>query len=559
MRRLVVALLAIVLVCSKVAPLAAGKDVFITIGGGYNASGNQLSLEKNVHFQQQTLARIRVDKPLHEIYFADGDDAASDLQYSDDQFEQRVTPARRLMAELLGNESTMNLRYRNHEITNCTGPSEPKLIERRIRQLAGELGEGDRLVIYATAHGGSAESDGDNYIWDDEEEEFVESDSNEYNTSLYLWDDESITASDLSRWLDAFDKDVVVVLVMVQCYSGGFSHTIFHDADSQLGLSRQLRCGFFSQVHDRPSAGCTPDVVKSQYQEYSSFFWAALGGQSRDGKPITTADYNDDGMISLAEAHAYAIIESNTIDIPICTTDAFLREYSVLEPRDAEDESQTEGGGLFGMFGGAGSNREADKQFVKLEGLLEELGKRARPEQQAVLAKLAEAIDIKGKPSVRAVKNRLKVIESQLAEVETKYAAAESRYARLGKKLADSLKKKWPELDEPYAPLAMELASERADEFIATVEALPDYQPYLRAKEKRDAAYDEYSRVDHLEAKAQRLLRTCENIVLEANLSQVAPREIVDRYERLLAVETSTLATATAPPSTTVDTAAATD
>ena len=55
-------------------------DYFLTIGGGYNPTGNQVSLEKNVHFLQNVLAEKRPDRPKHEIYFADGDDSERDVQ-----------------------------------------------------------------------------------------------------------------------------------------------------------------------------------------------------------------------------------------------------------------------------------------------------------------------------------------------------------------------------------------------------------------------------------------------------------------------------------------------
>ena len=90
-------------------------------------------------------------------------------------------------------------------------------------------------------------------------------------------------ASEFSDWLSDFRPDVNVVLVMVQCHSGGFAHTIFEQANASQALALHARCGFFSQVHDRAAAGCTPDVDEADYQEYSSFFWAALAGRTRAG------------------------------------------------------------------------------------------------------------------------------------------------------------------------------------------------------------------------------------------------------------------------------------
>ena len=117
---------------------------------------------------------------------------------------------------------------------------------------------------------------------------------------------------------------------MVQCYAGGFAHTIFDKADANAGLSTSDRCGFFAQVHDRGAAGCTPDANDADYEEYSSYFWVALAGKSRVGKAVDTADYDKNGQVSFAEAHAYAMIESDTIDVPVRTSGVLLRQYSEL-------------------------------------------------------------------------------------------------------------------------------------------------------------------------------------------------------------------------------------
>src|SRR5262245_13740911 len=53
---LVLALFGVAAVVGGVAPQAAGKDFFLTIGGGYSRSGNQASLEKNVLFFERLLS-----------------------------------------------------------------------------------------------------------------------------------------------------------------------------------------------------------------------------------------------------------------------------------------------------------------------------------------------------------------------------------------------------------------------------------------------------------------------------------------------------------------------
>ena len=63
---------------------------------------------------------------------------------------------------------------------------------------------------------------------------------------------------DFATMLDRIDESVPVVVVMVQCYSGGFADIAFEGGDRKKGATDRNRCGFFATVHTRPAAGCTP-------------------------------------------------------------------------------------------------------------------------------------------------------------------------------------------------------------------------------------------------------------------------------------------------------------
>src|SRR5580700_11049376 len=65
-------LLVVALLACRAQTLIA-TDYFLTIGGGYNPSGNQASLEANVVFFQQILDDKHRGSRRHDIYFADGD------------------------------------------------------------------------------------------------------------------------------------------------------------------------------------------------------------------------------------------------------------------------------------------------------------------------------------------------------------------------------------------------------------------------------------------------------------------------------------------------------
>lgn len=503
------------LCCVFLSSPAGAKDFFLTIGGGPRPDNNQISLERNVIFQQEVLASQRPDKPAYELYFADGADEARDLQYRASKFRENCPPARRMMAEILGDADSMDLLYRNHDAPNLVGPSDPQLIRRRMRKLAKELQPGDRLILYATAHGGKAKAP--------EKKEGEETpEANKYNTSLYFWDTETVTASEFSAWLDRLPQEVTVVLVMVQCYAGGFAHTIFHEADADLGLAPHARCGFFAQVHDRGAAGCTPDVDNADYQEYSSFFWAALGGRTRMGETVKTADYDRNGTVSFAEAHAYSVLESDTVDIPVRTSDELLRKYSELGKKDAKAKK--------------------DKpELLELKGPLTSFVEKARPEERAILEGLAKKLQLESPVTIESIRKELERVKG-----ESKTASRNTSQAKRGTRQAVSRVQKdvyeiWPELKHKYSPVIAELTSERADEFVKRVQEMSSYSALVKAREREDKRSDEQLDLLRQQAKLERMLRTAENVALAANLSHVATEEIVARYEKLRALEEGTL------------------
>lgn len=534
---------------------AAGKDVFLTIGGGYDPSGNQVSLENNVIFLQRLLAEKFPDKEL-EVYFSDGDEPTPDLQYVDPEKRKSCPPAHRVMSEVLGSADSVGLCYRTHKVPEVKGPTEVAVLRRRFKELGRELKKGDRLFVYMTGHGGGAERgngyDDYDYEYDEKNKKWVAKsergaagdDSQQYNTSFVLWDHEAVTAQEFNRWLDQISPEVEVVLVMVQCYSGGFANAIFHRHDPELGLAPHRRCGFFSQLHDRGAAGCTPEVNEADYQEYSTFFWAALGGKDRLGKEIELPDYDGDGKVSLAEAHAYVLIESETIDIPVRTSEALLRRYSRLgREGKADADKGNSGGGFFGMFAGKKEAKSSDepKPLLDATGPLADVIAKARPDQRAILEQLAKKLELAKPITVEAIRLKLTQAQSDGSALGIKFAAANETLSDCESELKDDVCEMWPELNEGFSPLTAELTGERADEFVEKVEALPSYGAWSAAKKDTDQFTQEMLQAQNTEARVQRLLRTIDNVVYAENLERCASAEVVKKYEELIALEEGTL------------------
>jgi hypothetical protein len=547
-------------ICGSLTLPTVAKDVFLTIGGGYDPSGNQISLENNAIFVQQTLGKRFGEDVELETYFSDGAEPNPDLQFIDDEQRKNCPQAARLMSQVFGSADAVGLCYRNHKVPDVEGPTELAALKRRFKELGRELQAGDRLFVYVTAHGGAGEgsedSDEYDYEYDEDEEKWVatetESDgaadnSDEFNTSFYLWDSEEVSAKDFSGWLDEIPSDVTVVLVMVQCYSGGFADAIFHRHDPELGLAPHKRCGFFAQLHDRGAAGCTPEVNEADYQEYSTFFWAALGGETRLGEEIEKPDYDEDGRTSLAEAHAYAVIESDTIDIPVRTSEALLRRYSRLGREGSAEEGAEESsaGGLFGLFGGGrkaeSTEEEASQPLLDATGPITKLLPMARPDQRAIIEQLAKKLQLAEPVTVEAIRLRLTKATSDVSAASIKYSSASDTLNDCENELENDVCAMWPELSERFSPLAAELTSARADEFVKKVETLPSYTSWQAAKKRDTKLTDELLATQHIEARVQRLLRTIENVVYAENLPTCAPAEVVERYNQLIELEESTL------------------
>ncbi|RIK82953.1 MAG: hypothetical protein DCC67_06495 [Planctomycetota bacterium] len=526
---------------------AFAKDHFLIIGGGYSPAGNQLSIEANVIFLQDMLDASPSDRRSCDVYFADGDDEQPDVQYHDDDAAGNCPPARRLLAEVFGDSDAAKTRYRNHRVRNVRGRTDSELLARRFRELGRELSTGDRLIVFVTAHGSEA-APSDDYDYEDEEwtdsetEDSAEVPYNKFDTEIMLWDEDAVSASQFNRWLDRIGRDVAVVLVMGQCYAGGFSHAIFHQNNAELGLSPHARCGFFAQVHDRPAAGCTPG---NDIEEYVYLFWSALAGRTRDGQPVTSADYDANGQVSLAEAHAYAMLAIATGDVPVRTSGAVLRRYSRLQgsPDQAPEADEADDNPLKSLLGAIGAPQDADGE-LKLRaatGPLAAFEKDARPDQAAVIRGLSEKLQLQPGATVESLRMKLRQLKNATAVAEAQAGVASATVDRTQTEAQDELCGKWPELRHPYSPVVAELTAERADEFVAQVRSMAAYEALCRAREKYNELLNAAAAAEAEQARAERLLQTIEEIALAENLPKVAPAEVVARYEQILQLESQPL------------------
>lgn len=468
---------------------APAVDHFLTIGGGNNPTSNQVSLEKNVLLFQQFLAERYPNGAPHSIFFADGESSGRDLQFSDPNYQ--IPKPNQLLARLTRDEDGLHYQYRSHQVPGAHGPSTRAAIERWFQEVGRKLTPQDRLLIYFTGHGGKSADPG--------------------NTVIYLWNFEQFTMCEFVGLLDQVPAEVPVVMVMVQCYAGGFANTIFNEGKSAKGATSANRCGFFATVEDQPAAGCTPDIEEDNYKEYSSYFWAAMRGESRTGVPVATPDWNLDGQVGFDEAHAYALLTSDTIDVSIKTSDALLRSIS----RNTGDQP-----GLV----------TADAPYQHLIAV-------ATPVDRAVLDGLSEQLGLAAPQRGRQARELAEHVQSEIKELKARAKKLGGEYDGRRRQILDECKVLWPELSNRWNPKAFELLQREGAELVTTVEKLPEYSPFLQLHEELETLAMRKLDLERKWAKCQRLLRVIDNITLAANVRVVATPEAQARYQRLVEAE----------------------
>lgn len=470
--------------------LGQAKDFFLTIGGGGSPTGNQVSLEKNVLYFQRVREVLGIADTSHDILFSDGNDPGRDLQYHDP--DAAMPESNLLVAQLCSREDGLWDNYRTHQVPGIRGPSSRGEIERWFDERVEEIQPGDRVFIYFTGHGGKGSGPNGNH--------------------MHLWNGEKLTVKDFVKLLDRLPDETAVTCVMVQCYSGGFSNLIFEDGDPDRGASAANRCGFFATTHDRVAAGCTSDIDEENYQEYSSFFWAALAGEKRLGDSIARPDYDADGRTSFEEAHAFTLLESNTIDVSVRTSDALLRSLSKLE-----------GNGLLA----ATAPRE-------------EILAAATPADRAVLEGLEKELEL-GDRWLAGAKEELEESKKRKASTDRQKGRKASEHKRLAGEILSALKQRWPELENPWHPRVQEILATESAALLRVVQSHRKYSEMAAVQAELSKLDDASLAERRRAAKCQRFIDAIDRVALAANLEKLATPENVERYRKLLAAESQGL------------------
>lgn len=462
---------------------ASGPSLRVVIfGGGPTPESNQVAIENNVKWMMSILP----DWSNSFVMFGDGTTTTDIVQIS-----PKRTKAHRVLASFFGDGSTdvdkdTPIAYRPSSVSRIDAASKKSSIDAAFGRLEKDRSK-DPVFLYFTGHGSRGRTGFD---------------TNRYD----LWREEGMTPSELVDQLKKVRKGVPVTILMVQCFSGAFANIIFDRADEQNDLLDRQVCGFFAATQDRVAAGCTPELNEAEYRDFSSTFLAAITGKDRVGRTVQMPDYNGNGWTGFDEAFYFSLIEDPSIDVPVVTSDAFLRKFVPVSDDNEVVETPwsdvlkwanpAQRAALVGICEKIGGDALTDK---RLEIALSEFRRRGRQgDAQAVYP-----------PEVRE-------------ELSRAVAQLSTQFPNLSRRGGGD-------------PNLSRVERGRAVQYL---QANPDIlADYLKVCDKLDAVQDVAEADAVRGARWIRLLRLGKSIVLEHRLRDAKDRGLIKRFEALRKLE----------------------
>jgi len=267
------------------APVMAPERLYaLLINGG---GKRQINYNSHLDHLRRLIAMLEVTGVAPEriaVFSGDGADPAPDLATR----EGHRPPDFWLLSRSEAKRLRPPIEYVNSEIEGFTlQPATRAALTAWFETDASRLTSGDTLLLYVTDHGKEdPEGLGD--------------------STITLWG-EKLSVSELRGLLANIEPGVRVVMLMSQCYSGGFANAIFPDGVEVVPAGNV--CGYFSAPPDRKAHGCYPEVSGKEAMGHSHRMFDALATYQR-----------------LPDAQREVLVTDGTPDVPNATTGFWLTQ-----------------------------------------------------------------------------------------------------------------------------------------------------------------------------------------------------------------------------------------
>lgn len=468
-------ILVILLLATLSAAGAAEPMRALLVGGGPDLDSNAAQIESHVRF----VAGLLPAGTRRRLLFADGKTDAANVAGADPNPDADARAALSLLLPNSGLGAPTVMRPPQLG-ARPDGPSTHEALRRAMTELLPKSSA--PLLLYFAGHGSRDDSSG--------------------QAAYAMWNNEDLSARELAAEIARLPARTPVTLVMAQCYSGAFADLLYRNADPKGEPAAQNVAGFFSARRDRTASGCGVGTAAEDYQDFSSYFFGALCGHDRFGKPVGGADADGDGRVTLHEAFCYALGHDESFDTPTCTSDAFLDRFAGIADED--------------IF----STPYAD---------VHQAGTAA---QRAALDLLSSRLGAEGEQRALAVYDRLTFHDpiGRSAQLTADRQSADQLSRIRGEELA-TLFKKWPALRWSQSAGFAQAAESAAKELGGGEVAVRDILAATKAHDEAEAA------LDNEEAWLIRFTSLYRSVWRAKHLREQGDKLLKARFERLWEAE----------------------
>lgn len=464
---------------------AMSADYTWIVGGGYDLGSSQVQIEKNVLWARQALldAPSRSGDRNISVFFSDGDDPGKDIKSW--QPADVNTASLQPLAMIYGAAYANGVDFRNHHIDKVRGTTQRDYLEQALRSDFEKLNAGDRGLFIFNGHGGH----------------------NKKNTAenrMFLWGDTSLSVIDMSRLLNHVNDKATMRFVFTQCYSGGFERLMHPAAEDSNVLVSANRCGFFAESEHRQAEGCSAGINTGDYRDYSTYFFAALQGQTRQGEALPeNPDRDSNSEVSLYEAHLYTLSQAHSADLPRSTSEVYLERWQPWHLR------------WFSASQGSGN------VYAELA------------------SQLAKQLEVPGSQSAqRSVAGKLKRrLKRNDAKLEKERDTVRQRMNNLRYTIRFELEKRWPEAANSRTDKYRDFLDNHVDEAQAFILAHEDWADLLSLQQRLEAITRERLQIERDLNQFDKLDRLNKLARLRQQFEQHANATEKAEYQRLLACE----------------------
>lgn len=476
------------------------------VGGGPSSFNSQVSLENNV---RDFLNLVPADAKSTVIFGGGADQSICDVT----EYDQTIGHYPSVIYNMLGlDRQDYMCRYRHNKIKNVIGPIEKKSLLSAISEIANrkknQSDEGS-FRFYFTGHGHDDSTHSVSELSETEENARIRFDSN----FLATWKGPNVHVQEFTQSLDEFLESTPIQIVMTQCYSGGFAQINYVGGELDLDhLSPANRCGFFAQVYWDMSVGCSNYAFENVY--YSNYFFKAYQ-LAKSG--VMAADYNHDGVIGGNEAHAFAIMHSDTTDIPVKTSDQLLNDYRQQLHEDPVEKA-------------------AMTSWQTIAMLLD-------PTEKQIVADLSSKLhfsfdQIQTSPRQYLI-SKLDELDKKYDEAEKEKDQAKEEYKDQAQELLDPLISRHPTalLNSNFVTdrSVSESTHSEADQLLSEIQNSESFDSVQKNYQHYGRKYSVMEEIKKTRAKYNRLL----NIINEKLMLTSLPSEIRNKYIQLRACESA--------------------